>query len=70
MKRWMTMVTALTLLLVTASTVLGQTRTRRGEAAETPPNPRGATQATDPDVDRPELEVIPRGLDRPDLPQR
>jgi protein involved in polysaccharide export with SLBB domain len=60
------MVTALTLLLVIASTLHAETRVRRGEAAETAPNPRGATQpATEDGLERPEHILIPRGLDRP-----
>jgi len=66
MKRWIPTVMAFALLLVMATALHGQTRTRRGEA-EDPPNPRGATQspAESDELLKPELEVIPRGLDRP-----
>jgi len=59
------MVTAFTLLLVMAGALHAQTRVRRGEAAETPPNPRGVAQPQDTEVELPGPELIPRGLDRP-----
>ena len=60
------MVAALTLLLVAAGALQAQTRTRRGEAAETPPNPRGVPQPADgEEPEKQELELPPRGLDRP-----